>query len=174
MLAFWGWYVTGSLAVKRELFMTAKGCPTCHHAHKTQEHMKLQRHQHFSTYYDPSCSLHSPTNLSLHWIGTAKTMDPKKAEKCRNMELPCFDKHVLGRGGGGLHECCRHAQLHPLRVWVLGHPWECLRPPPWVPASQPPDLDPRNSNACNDRSCNASQALIQLQKWTFHQHLPLE
>jgi hypothetical protein len=28
IVAFWGWYVTGNLVVKRDLVMTTKRCPT--------------------------------------------------------------------------------------------------------------------------------------------------
>ena len=43
---------------------------------RTQEHMEIQRHQHFDTHIDPFCSRHKATdNHILDWIGTAK--DPK-------------------------------------------------------------------------------------------------
>ena len=61
--------------------------------------MELQVHQHFATHIDPSCSLSKATNHILYWIGTAKTMVPKKTQKCGNTGSPCLDKPVLGQGG---------------------------------------------------------------------------
>ena len=70
---------------------------------RTQEHRELQLHQQFAPHTDLSCSLHKATNHILYWIGSAKTMVPKKAQKCRNTGTrgrrvwtsPCWDK-----GGG--------------------------------------------------------------------------
>ena len=56
---------------------------------KTQERMELQRHQHFATPVDPSCGLHKATNHIVYWIGTAKTLVPKKTQKCGNTGSPC-------------------------------------------------------------------------------------
>ena len=65
------------------------------------EHMGLQLRQHFHTHIDPSCSLHKATNHILHWIGSAKTMVPKKGQKCGSTESLWLDKPVLGQGAGG-------------------------------------------------------------------------
>ena len=79
---------------------------------RTQEHMESQPlrqtsfppqpHQHFDTHIDPFCSRHKATdNRILDWIGTAKTMVPKKTQKCGNRGSPCLDMPVLGQHGGG-------------------------------------------------------------------------
>ena len=57
---------------------------------RTQKHMKLQLHQHFDAHVDPSRSLLKATNHIPHRFGTAKTMVPKKAQKCRNSWSPCL------------------------------------------------------------------------------------
>ena len=62
---------------------------------RTQKRMESQPHQHFDTRVDPSCSLHKATNRVLYWIGTAKTMVPKKTQKCQNTRSPCLDKPLL-------------------------------------------------------------------------------
>ena len=82
------WYATGSPAVKRELFMTTKGCPTGQHtpqntlAHGITTHTNL--HQHFDTHMNPAACTKLQTTFSIGF-GTAKMapMAPKKAQKCR-------------------------------------------------------------------------------------------
>ena len=70
----------------------------------TQQHMGLQLHQHYiDTHMDPSCGLHKATNHILYWIGTTKTMVPKKIEKGGKTGSPCLDKPVSGQGGKCLH-----------------------------------------------------------------------
>ena len=68
---------------------------------RTQKHMELQLHDHFDTHIDPSCRAHEATNHILYHLGTAKTMVPKKTQKCGNVGLPCLDKPVFGQGVGG-------------------------------------------------------------------------
>ena len=48
------------------------------------------------THIDPSCSLHKAKKHILYWIGTAKTMVPKKVKTCGNRGRrvwtgPCLD-----------------------------------------------------------------------------------
>ena len=59
----------------------------------------------------------------LYWIGTAKTMVPKKAQKCGNLESPCLDKPVSGQGGGG----GRYTHTHelPAASSSLYHSFRC-------------------------------------------------
>ena len=64
---------------------------------RTQEYMELRLHQHFATHSDRSYGLHKATNHILHRIRTAKTMVPKKAQKCRNTGSSCLHKFVLGQ-----------------------------------------------------------------------------
>ena len=80
MLAFWGLYVTGSLAVKRELFIKVPNRPACTPKHKTE----LQIHQHFDTQLTLLAACTKLQTIFLYWIGTAKIMVPKKAQKCGN------------------------------------------------------------------------------------------
>ena len=55
-------------------------------------------------------ALHNATHHLLYWIGTAKPMVPKKAQKCGNTGSPCLDKPVFGQrrrgGGGGFKGAC--------------------------------------------------------------------
>ena len=51
--------------------------------------------------YGPFLQLYKATKHILCWIGTAKTMVPKKTQKCGNTGPSCLDKHVLGQRGGG-------------------------------------------------------------------------
>ena len=92
-----GW-TTGHMlqAVKREIVTDNKRVSTTHP--NPREHMELHLHRHFATHMDPSCGLRTAANHILYWIGTAKTMVPKKAQKCGNTGSPCLDKPVLGQG----------------------------------------------------------------------------
>ena len=74
----------------------------------TQEHVKVQLHQHFDTHIDPSCSLHQATNHVLDWIGTAKTMVPKRGPKVRKHRVAVLVQ------GGGLPCCVVHFTGIPL------------------------------------------------------------
>ena len=51
------------------------------------KHVALQLQQHFDAHIDPSCSLHKTTNHVLYWIGTAKTMLPKKSAGTRGRRV---------------------------------------------------------------------------------------
>jgi hypothetical protein len=109
MLAFWGWHATGSLALKRDFFVTTKQCPTSIQTSihpKTQEQMELQLHQHFDTHIDHSCGLHKATDHVLYWIRIAKTMVPKKTQKCRNTGFLRLDKPLLRQRGHNHHFHC--------------------------------------------------------------------
>ena len=67
----------------------------------TQQHMGLQLHQHYiDTHMDPSCGLHKATNHILYWIGTTKTMVPKKTVR-KNGVVFGQARVRTGRGGGG-------------------------------------------------------------------------
>ena len=48
-----------------------------------------------------ACSLHKATNHFLYWIGPAKTMVLKKAQKCGNTGSLCLDKPALQHSWGG-------------------------------------------------------------------------
>ena len=47
------------------------------------------------------CAARTKLYTTFSWIGTAKMMVPKTAQKCRNKGSPCLDKPVLRGGGGG-------------------------------------------------------------------------
>ena len=62
--------------------------------------MEVKLHQHFAIHMDPSCSPHKVMNHILYRIGTAKTMVPKKTQKCGNTGSPYLDKPMVDKLGG--------------------------------------------------------------------------
>ena len=116
MLASWGWYVTGSPAVKTGLFVTAKGCPT---GQQTPQNTTAQHYTYTDTLTAistlPAAYTKPHTTFSIG-LGPQKQRyknRPKCAETRRRVWTnPCLDK---GQGGGG-----GLAQSLSIRLFAFG------------------------------------------------------